>query len=238
MVSSPGHSSRPWLSSASASAPSDRRYANSIAAQQCPLENLWGFIDGTVRATARPMRNQKEYYSGHKRHHGHKYQVVITPDGMMWIFGPVAARRNDSFVLQDTEGSELHQWLDEHSRDENGKDLLIFGDKGYAAHGHLVVPHKELFLTPAQDQFNLRLSRVRIAVEWAIGGVTTFFPRLDVKRAQRMLHSDLPSRCCCGTPCPASLRTKGVRPFNVQLQPWKNTLYLSSAIESQICPCS
>ncbi|KAE8187047.1 hypothetical protein CF335_g7277, partial [Tilletia laevis] len=193
MVSSPGHSSRPWLSSASASAPSDRRYANSIAAQQCPLENLWGFIDGTVRATARPMRNQKEYYSGHKRHHGHKYQVVITPDGMMWIFGPVAARRNDSFVLQDTEGSELHQWLDEHSRDENGKDLLIFGDKGYAAHGHLVVPHKELFLTPAQDQFNLRLSRVRIAVEWAIGGVTTLFPRLDVKRAQRMLHSDLPS---------------------------------------------
>ncbi|KAE8223643.1 hypothetical protein CF319_g3358 [Tilletia indica] len=168
-----------------------RLYADVMVAQECPLDNLWGFIDGTVRPTARPIRGQKEYYSGHKRHHGHKYQIVITPDGMMWAYGPVSARRNDSFVLQD---SELHQWLDAHSQDISGTALLLYGDKGYAARGHLVVPHKGLFLTPAQDKFNLQLSRVRIAVEWAIGSVPTLFPRLDVKRAQRMLLSDLPSQ--------------------------------------------
>ncbi|KAE8180490.1 hypothetical protein CF336_g9270 [Tilletia laevis] len=165
-----------------------RVYVDCVRRQGCPLSDVWGFVDGTVRPTARPTRNQREYYSGHKRHHGLKYQIVIGPDGMIWVYGPASARRNDSFVLHD---SQLHSWLNQHSKAPNGSNLLLFGDKGYAALGHLVVPHKGLFLTPAQTRFNLEMSRVRIAVEWAIGGIPTLFPRLNVKKDQRVLHSNL-----------------------------------------------
>ena len=166
-----------------------RRYADVLSdhEQGSPLGGLWGFIDGTVRPIARPSRGQRELYSGHKRQHGHKYQVIIAPDGLLWVYGPVSARRNDSFVLKD---SGLHDWLNANSKDSQG-DLFLFGDKGYAAKDHLVVPHKGLHIGPAEQEFNLEMSRFRIAVEWAIGSVPTLFPRLEIKRLQRSLHSDL-----------------------------------------------
>ncbi|CAD6951742.1 unnamed protein product [Tilletia controversa] len=68
--------------------------ADRIGAQGCPLPGLWGFIDGTVRPTARP--------------------------------------RNNSFALHN---SVLHPWLNQHSRDPKGKDILLFGDKGYGGTG-------------------------------------------------------------------------------------------------------
>ncbi|KAG8226421.1 hypothetical protein J437_LFUL012517 [Ladona fulva] len=48
-----------------------------------PIKNCWGFIDGTARAICRPSINQQEYYSGHKRLHCLKYQLILIPDGMM-----------------------------------------------------------------------------------------------------------------------------------------------------------
>ncbi|CAD6945436.1 unnamed protein product [Tilletia caries] len=107
--------------------------ADRIGAQGCPLPGLWGFIDGTVRPTARP--------------------------------------RNNSFALHN---SVLHPWLNQHSRDPKGKDILLFGDKGYGGTG-----------------FNLEMSRVRIAVEWAIGGIPTLSPRLNIKKDQCILSSNL-----------------------------------------------
>jgi hypothetical protein len=36
--------------------------------------NVIGFIDGTLKKTCRPIHNQRQAYSGHKRHHGMKFQ--------------------------------------------------------------------------------------------------------------------------------------------------------------------
>lgn len=35
----------------------------------------WGFIDGTFRYVARPVRHQETLYNGHYGGHGYKYQV-------------------------------------------------------------------------------------------------------------------------------------------------------------------
>ncbi|CAD6982239.1 unnamed protein product [Tilletia controversa] len=129
-----------------------KRYARCRAKQECPLAGLWGFVDGTVCSIARPVRGQRQYYSGHKRVHGIKFQVVIAGDGLLWIHGPREGRRNDSFMLAD---SGLHDWLDEHSMDEKGKDLFLFADKAYGPRGHLVIPYKGLFVTKEQKQFNI-----------------------------------------------------------------------------------
>lgn len=57
---------------------------------------FWGFIDGTLNATCRPLVDQEQYYSGHKRKHGYKYQAVVTPDGLVSsLMGPFIGRRGD-----------------------------------------------------------------------------------------------------------------------------------------------
>lgn len=65
-------------------------YATAITAQGSPLENCFGFIDGTVRPIGKPGENQKIVYNGHKRVHAIKFQSVALPNGMIGnMFGPV-----------------------------------------------------------------------------------------------------------------------------------------------------
>lgn len=50
-------------------------FASAIQARGAPLNQCFGFIDGTVRPVARPTVNQRIMYSGHKRVHCMKFQV-------------------------------------------------------------------------------------------------------------------------------------------------------------------
>ena len=52
-------------------------FSDAIHAKGAALQQCWGFIDGTVRPIARPTRNQRIMYSGHKRIHCLKFQVWI-----------------------------------------------------------------------------------------------------------------------------------------------------------------
>lgn len=55
-----------------------------------PLDNCFGFVDGTVRPISRPECNQRIVYNGHERIHAIKFQSIVTPDGMIAnMFGPV-----------------------------------------------------------------------------------------------------------------------------------------------------
>ena len=63
-------------------------YSQKIYEKNGVLNNLWGFIDGTLRKTARPVYFQRHAYSGHKRCHGLKFQTVVTPDGLIALLWP------------------------------------------------------------------------------------------------------------------------------------------------------
>ena len=52
-------------------------FAQAIKDAGSPLDNCWGFIDGTTRPIDRPVRNQSVVYSGHKRYHCLKFQVKL-----------------------------------------------------------------------------------------------------------------------------------------------------------------
>ena len=52
-------------------------YAAAITAKGSPLNNCFGFIDGTVRPISRPGQNQQVVYNGHKRVHALKFQSVV-----------------------------------------------------------------------------------------------------------------------------------------------------------------
>ena len=60
-----------------------QEYANVIHAKGAPLENCFGFIDGTLRPIARPNQHQRIVYNGHKRVHSLKFQSVALPNGLI-----------------------------------------------------------------------------------------------------------------------------------------------------------
>ncbi|XP_037500293.2 uncharacterized protein LOC119374289 [Rhipicephalus sanguineus] len=67
-----------WISPASL-----KEFAGAVEDKGSPLPNCWAFIDGTARPICRPKRNQKLYYSGHKRMHMVKYQSLMCPNGIV-----------------------------------------------------------------------------------------------------------------------------------------------------------
>ena len=65
-------------------------YVDAITAKGAPLENCFGFVDGTVRPISRPGANQRLVYNGHKRVHALKFLSVALPNGLIGnIYGPV-----------------------------------------------------------------------------------------------------------------------------------------------------
>ena len=43
------------------------QYSTAIYNRGAPLDQVWGFIDGTTRPCSRPKRDQRQIYNGHKR---------------------------------------------------------------------------------------------------------------------------------------------------------------------------
>ena len=77
-----------------------KSYVEAIYRKGSTLNNVWGFIDGTTRQCARPRRDQRLVFNGHKRYHCLKYQNITTPNGIIAnLFDPLEGRRHDSFVL-------------------------------------------------------------------------------------------------------------------------------------------
>ena len=67
-----------------------QEYADVIDARGAPLENCFGFIDGTARPIARPNQQQTIVYNGHKRVHSLKFQSVALLNGLIGnMFGAV-----------------------------------------------------------------------------------------------------------------------------------------------------
>ena len=65
-------------------------YARAIHEKGAPLQNCFGFVDGTVRPICRPRKNQRIVYNGHKKVHALKFQSVVVPNGMIAnLYGPV-----------------------------------------------------------------------------------------------------------------------------------------------------
>ena len=65
-------------------------YTYAVSRKGAPLDNCFGFVDGTVRPITQPGENQRVLYNGHKRVHAIKFQSVLLPIGLIVnMFGPV-----------------------------------------------------------------------------------------------------------------------------------------------------
>ena len=166
---------QPFLSQANL-----QNYAGVIHAKGAPLQNCWGFVDGTVRPVSRPGKNQRVLYNRHKRVHAIKFQAVVAANGLIAnLYGPVVGKRHDSGMLGE---SGLLGELQRHSFSPRGQPLCVYGDPAYPISIHLQGPFKGARITPLQREYNSAMSKVRTSVEWAFGDISNYFAFLDFKK--------------------------------------------------------
>ena len=126
----------PYLTTPSLFTPRLEYYASLVYTKsEHAINNVWGFIDGTLRKTCRPNRFQKAAYSGHKRAHGIKFQLVLAPDGLIVsLFGPIAGSRHDSFMLGKS--NLLHQLC--NMMPEGNAIYTLFGNPAYPQSAYII----------------------------------------------------------------------------------------------------
>ena len=54
-------------------------YADAVSQKGAPLNNCFGFVDGTLIFICRPSLNQRQMYNSHKTVHGIKFQTIVLP---------------------------------------------------------------------------------------------------------------------------------------------------------------
>ncbi|XP_068704403.1 uncharacterized protein [Montipora foliosa] len=116
-----------------------QRYADAVANNGAPLQNCFGFIDGTVRPIARPDTNQPILYNGHKRVHAIKFQSVTLSNGIIGhLYSHTEGRCHDASMLRD---SQLYQSLERFAFNPLGQPMCLYGDPAYPLRIHLQKPY-------------------------------------------------------------------------------------------------
>lgn len=129
------------------------------------------FFDATERPTRRPAEGQRAYYSGKKKRHTIKNQVVTTrrtkPPGP----GKKPQKMRIAAVCESSPGSVHDKKLYDRARVVGPPDARRTGDTAYIGTG-LETPSRKPRggeLTAAQKEANRVVSRRRIVVEHGIG---------------------------------------------------------------------
>jgi len=159
-------------------------FVSALQRHGCPLKS-WAFIDGTARQICRPSEGQEVAYSGHKRYHALKYQALITPDGMFAdMYGPVEGRINNQGLLTASKLLDTLGTLEA----EGGGPFVIYGDRGYAMQPRLICPHSEPCRNRNEKEFNLRMSKLRVCIEWSFNHILTLFSFLITNDTKRCFY--------------------------------------------------
>lgn len=93
-----------------------QQYAKQIQSK-CGVDLVWGFVDGTLQPVAHPTVDQKAVYNSWKHFHALKYQIISTPNGLIFAQGPWDGSENDWSVWKK---SEVAEGLCQSSFQENG----------------------------------------------------------------------------------------------------------------------
>lgn len=102
-------------------------FSDRIHSKEAPLDNCWGFVDGTVGPVCRPGYNQKIIYHGHKYIHALKPQSIVASIGLAaGLFSAVEHCRQNSAVLAITQiYPQQFLW------DQNGALMCMYNDPVY-----------------------------------------------------------------------------------------------------------
>lgn len=155
------------------------------------MDNIWGFIDATIRPCCKPVRYQDVIYNGKDKVHAIKFQTVVTWDGMIsHCNGPWAGARHDTGIYAE---SKLEDFLHDmpHVPSHGNPPLALYSDIGYAFSARLCVPFPDGRVNARHAAFNHSMSQSRITVEWAYGRVLQLWSSLDFNRNLKLFKSPI-----------------------------------------------
>ena len=123
------------------------------------------FVDATEQPVNRPKKRQKRYYSGKKKRHTIKNQIIVDEKGKIRTVTP------------STPGKKHDKRLFDENEPDLPDDTELIGDLGYFGANEVLVPNKKPKggkLTKEEKQYNKALSRRRITVEHSFGKMKIF----------------------------------------------------------------
>jgi hypothetical protein len=163
-----------------------------VVEERVGMPGIFSFIDGTVRPTCKPEIFQAVVYNGKDKTHALKYQVVVTPDGMMrHVYGPVCGSRHDQHMVH---ASKVLQWVTSHGCCATGEPFVCYADAGYALAPGLMRPFADEAINIEHKAFNEVMSSVRICVEWEFGDIVTQWAHVNYKRSQLIANGSRPGQ--------------------------------------------
>lgn len=164
------------------------------------------FQDGTERPIQRPKHPdvQKTYYSGKKRRHTVKNNVLANAQAKIaWLSETCEGKKHDKKIADESsltlpQDSRLYQ--DTGLQGFALPGVTILQPKKKPRGGHLTVEEKER---------NREIARIRIRVEHAIGGVKRYRIVKDQLRNWKQDFRDRVMETCCG-----------LHNFRLNFRPW------------------
>lgn len=129
------------------------------------------FFDAAERPTRRPRRGQRRYYSGKKKRHTIKHQLVVVRRRKRPGPGAKPRRLRIAAVSAASPGSAHDKRVYDAARVVAPPGVARYGDTAYLGTGLLTPARKPAggALTARQKAGNRRLARKRVAVEHGIG---------------------------------------------------------------------
>ena len=125
-------------------------------------------IDATEIQTQRPTRNQRRFYSGKKKKHTQKIEIVITKEGKILCVSKAYPGRIHDFKIRKLS-------------DKISRDVIILADSGYQGlqkiHPKTILPHKrrrKCPLMPEQKAHNRALASKRVLIEHVFAQLKKF----------------------------------------------------------------
>jgi hypothetical protein len=149
------------------------------------------FFDSTERPTARPVRGQKRYYSGKKRRHTLKTQVVVVRVRKRAGRGRERRRVRIAAVSASFPGSVHDKKVFDRTRVVIPRGATGYGDTAYLGTG-LTTPRRKPpkgQLTARQRAGNRRVGRKRVVVEHGIGKLKVWRVAAERWRNPRRRHT-------------------------------------------------
>lgn len=130
--------------------------------------------------------SQEVLYNGHYGGHGYKYQVVVSPCGLLEdVSGPYVGRTGDGRMVRL---SRLNERLSEFCRfpDMYYPNFLVYGDPAYGRRTHIERPFDRQRADAQQRHINKAMARARVQVENGLGDIANTFPAMEFKRSERV----------------------------------------------------
>ena len=149
-------------------------------------ENIWGFIDGTICKTSRPVYHQR---------------VVYTVPKLPWLKIPISLgsrRIHSSFVWPSSrkihdakllqESGLLDQLEEIMPHDGDSTIYTLYGNLAYAQSMYLIGGFCNADVGTDEALYNCIMSSVRITVEWGFGAIIEQWKFLDFPQSMRIFE--------------------------------------------------